>query len=138
MEGEGGAARSEGRVRPCVCITPLCHLRQRLKRRRAARAVLIQCYPTFGYRRLWAPRRRDGVRVNRKTVYHPLQHRASADCGGTCPSCQSSGEQRTRKPSRPPLPTVVPGTRDCDARSGPAPQTAAYGRSRTLVGGAKW
>jgi hypothetical protein len=31
-------------------------------------AAFIQRYPTFGYRRLWALLRRDGVRVNRKTV----------------------------------------------------------------------
>ena len=38
-------------------------------------ADLIQRYPTFGYRRLWALLRRDGVRVNRKTVYRLLRRR---------------------------------------------------------------
>jgi putative transposase len=38
-------------------------------------AALIQRYPTFGYRRLWALLRRDGVRINRKTVYRLLRRR---------------------------------------------------------------
>jgi putative transposase len=35
--------------------------------------VLIQQHPTFGYRRIWAMLRRDGVHVNRKTVYRVLK-----------------------------------------------------------------
>jgi putative transposase len=38
-------------------------------------AALIQRYPTFGYRRLWALLRRGEVRVNRKTVYRLLRRR---------------------------------------------------------------
>jgi putative transposase len=38
-------------------------------------AGLIQRYPTYGYRRLWALLRRDGMRVNRKTVYRLLRRR---------------------------------------------------------------
>ena len=35
----------------------------------------IQVHPTFGYRRLWVQLRfRDGLVVNRKTVYRVLQH----------------------------------------------------------------
>ena len=38
--------------------------------------ALIQQHPTFGYRRLWALLRfRDGVAVNRKTVYRVLQQK---------------------------------------------------------------
>ena len=38
-------------------------------------AALIQLQPTFGYRRLWALLRRDGLRVNRKAVYRALKRR---------------------------------------------------------------
>jgi len=36
-------------------------------------AELIGAYPTFGYRRLWAMLRREGVVVNRKAVYRVLK-----------------------------------------------------------------
>lgn len=36
-------------------------------------ADLIRTYPTFGYRRLWAMLRRDGLRINRKAVYRILK-----------------------------------------------------------------
>jgi putative transposase len=38
-------------------------------------AALIQEYPTFGYRRLWALLRRDGLLVNRKAVYGLLKRK---------------------------------------------------------------
>ncbi len=38
-------------------------------------ADLIQQHPTFGYRRLWALLRREGVAINRKAVYRLLQRR---------------------------------------------------------------
>jgi putative transposase len=43
----------------------------------AARAgTLIDQYPTFGYRRLWAMLRyRDGLLISRKAVYRALRHR---------------------------------------------------------------
>lgn len=34
---------------------------------------LVQRYPTFGYRRLWAMLRREGIPVNRKAVYRVLR-----------------------------------------------------------------
>ena len=39
----------------------------------SALQALIQSYPTFGYRRLWAMLRRDGIVVNRKTVLRVLR-----------------------------------------------------------------
>ena len=36
-------------------------------------SALIQSHPTFGYRRLWALLRRDGLRVNRKKVVRSLR-----------------------------------------------------------------
>jgi putative transposase len=39
-------------------------------------AGLIKQHPTFGYRRLWALlRHREGIRVNRKTIYSILRHK---------------------------------------------------------------
>jgi putative transposase len=34
---------------------------------------LIELYPTYGYRLLWAMLRKEGVRVNRKAVYQVLR-----------------------------------------------------------------
>ena len=34
---------------------------------------LIDRFPTFGYRRLWAMLRRDGLEVNQKAVYRVLK-----------------------------------------------------------------
>lgn len=38
-------------------------------------ADLIQRHPTYGYRRLWALLRRDGMAINRKAVYRLLKRR---------------------------------------------------------------
>ena len=35
---------------------------------------LIGRFPTFGYRRIWAMLRREGVMVNKKTVYRVLKY----------------------------------------------------------------
>jgi putative transposase len=49
--------------------------RERDAERERRLAALIQRHPTFGYRRLWALLRRDGLTVNRKAVYRLLKHR---------------------------------------------------------------
>jgi len=62
-------------VRSCVSRVP----RGREKVSRAnpelVRRVrkLIRKYPTFGYRRIWAMLIRDGIKVNRKTIYRILK-----------------------------------------------------------------
>ncbi len=66
-----GVARSALRVTPrrtARVSEREANLEQRL-------ADLIQRYPTFGYRRLWAMLRRDGVGGNRKAVYRFLKRK---------------------------------------------------------------
>lgn len=60
-------------VRPPPTQKPLAPLRDELVERIH---FLIQSYPTYGYRRLWAIlRNRHGVRVNRKVVYRILKEK---------------------------------------------------------------
>jgi len=57
----------------------------------AIQQVLAQCPPSYGYRRIHALLRRQGIHCNRKTVYHHLKRQAWL----------ASHRQRTQRPGRP-------------------------------------